>query len=530
MIASRPLAYYVAVAALLVVGFVLLLPVAAVYFWAFAADGVIAQESLFQLSRQVPLLMRSLAVGGGAATIALILGVCVGAAAMRATPFVRKVMGLACATSLLTPPYVFAIAWIDLWGPSGWFHYWAPMETMRPGDTVYSVPGAAIALAAAYYPIVAIATYVALRRVDHRWQEAASVSGRSSSYFTNISLPVIIRPIAAGFVVVFLLAIYDFPVHSLLQVNTYLVEIHAASEYHDYRAAALLSLPLVILASALLAGGNALIRPRHNYANSGIAREYSIPHSPRRIAWLCTGWAIILIASILPLITITIRAMPPSTFARLIETAWQELCTSVLLAATAATFIVLLGTMSATVLQHSRARAAANVISAVPFLISGPLLGLGLIAVYNHAGPLGLVYDSAAILLLAWVARYAFIAQWGIGAGVRGQAPSGCEAARVAGVSWVRMQLGVVIAQALPYIAMVWGAAFVLTFREIDTAVLVAPPGMTLASVRLFTLMHYGPDGYVMAMALTMSTVMIGVGVVIYGLFARWKRIPHART
>ena len=63
------------------------------------------------------------------------------------------------------------------------------------------------------------------------------MSGRSRFYFISISLPVIARPIAAGTVVVFLLALYDFPVHSLLQINTYLVEIYAASEYHDYRAA-----------------------------------------------------------------------------------------------------------------------------------------------------------------------------------------------------------------------------------------------------------------------------------------------------
>ena len=92
------------------------------------------------------------------------------------------------------------------------------------------------------------------------------------------------------------------------------------------------------------------------------------------------------------------------------------------------------------------------------------------------------------------------------------------------------MQTGVVIAQARPYLAMVWGAAFVLTFREIDVAVLVAPPGMTLAAVRLFTLMHYGPDGYVMAMALTMSLAVFAVGALPLVLAAQWKRMSNART
>jgi iron(III) transport system permease protein len=527
---SRPPSYYIAISALLFIAFILMLPVAAVYFRAGAADVSNGQESLFQLSRQLPLMLRSLTVAGGATAFALVMGVLVGVATSRAGTFARKVMVFACAASLLTPPYVFAIAWIDLWGPSGWLHRWAPDGPIVPGGTVYSVPGAAIALASAYYPIVVFAVYVALQRIDTRWREAASISGRSRDYFINIALPVIARPITAGAVLVFLLALYDFPVHSLLQVNTYLVEIHAASEYHDYRAAVLLSIPLVIIAAGTIAFGSAMLRDRGNYTDAGIARDHSMSHRSQGMVWLSVGWCVVLIASLLPLLAIAIRAMPPNTFVRLFETAWQELLSSLLLAATSAVIITIIGIISVIVLRHRRVRAAVDILSTVPFLISGPLLGLGLIAVYNRSGLAGGVYDSPLILLLAYTARFVFIGQWGIGAGVRGQAPSMSEAASVAGVSWMRTQLGVVIPQALPYIALVMGATFILAFREIDTAVLVAPPGTTLASVRLFTLMHYGPDQYVMAMAMTMSAVVLIAGAVFYYSFVEWRRFTGVRT
>ncbi len=529
MTSSRPLSFFFAASAFAIVGCVLLLPVGAVYVNALSAGNLTENDSLLQASRQVPLLMRSLTVALGAALAALILGVLVGLAASRAGRITRIAMGTLCAASLLTPPYVFAIAWIDLWGPMGWLYRWTPVETARLGETVYSVPGAALALAAAYYPIIAMAAYTAFRRVDRRWREAAAVSGRSRHYLLTIAIPAVVRPIAAGAVAVFLIALYDFPVHSLLQVNTYLVEIYAASEYHDYRAASLLSIPLIVVAAVSIACVRVLLRDRGNRSDAGIV----INHSDFDRAWggwVLLGWAVVAVGSVLPLMAVTTRAMPPVTFVRLFETAWTELATSLILAAIAATIITALGTLSWIVVQHPRLRALVDLLSLVPFLISGPLLGLGLIAIFNRAGPAGAVYDSAAILFLAWTARFGFIAQWGIGAGVRGQMPSGCEAARVAGVSWARTQFGVVIAQARPYLVLVWGAAFVLTFREVDTAVLVAPPGMTLASVRLFTLMHYGPDGYVMAMALTMSLAAFAVGALTTVVAAQWKRITDART
>jgi len=527
---SRPPSYYIAICALFLIAIILLLPVGTVYFRAGAAEDSPGQESVLQLSRQAPLLMRSMTVAGGATSLALLLGVTVGVVATRAGSFTKKAIGVACAASLLTPPYVFAIAWIDLWGPSGWLHRWAPDVPIVPGGTIYSVPGAAIALASAYYPIVAFAAYVAIQRIDTRWHEAASISGRSSDYFINIALPVVARPVAAGGVLVFLLSLYDFPVHSLLQVDTYLVEMHAASVYHDYRAAVLLSVPLVCGAAGLIALSTAMLRDRGNYTDAGIARHHSAPNRWQWIVWLCVGWCIILIASVLPLLAITIRAMPPNTFLRLFETAWQELLSSILLAASSAIVVTIVGIVSVIVLRHPRVRSAIDILSVVPFLISGPLLGLGLIAVYNRPGLAGAIYDSPLILLLAYTARFVFIGQWGIGAGVRGQAPSLSEAANVAGVSWMRTQMGIVIPQALPYIALVMGATFILTFREIDTAVLVAPPGMTLASVRLFTLMHYGPDSYVMAMALTMSAVVLTAGAVLYYSAAKWRRYTGVRT
>lgn len=521
MLAPRSISRRVLQAFLVCAIGVLLLPVLVVYARALTTNET-SDTSIFDAQRQATLLLRTLTIGAGAAALALAFGLAVGLAAHGMARFGRTVLAACCAVSILTPPYVFAVAWIDLWGPTGWLFRWSPVEMPTPGAVVYSVPGCASALAAAYYPIVAFAAYAGFRRLDPRWREAALIAGRSRAYFGRIALPILVRPIGASVLAVFLLSMYEFPVHSLLQVDTYLVEIHAAAEYHDYRAATLLSVPFVAAAILVLFLAGLLVRGEHPSDAGRTSRQEA-----RRGAFAVAGWCVVLFAGVLPLTVVAARAMPPQTFVQLFQTAWQELLWSTMLAAVAAALIAVLATLSAVVFRQQRTLAA---IAIIPFLISGPLLGLGLIGVYNRPGFPGFIYDSLGILLLAWTARFLFIGQWGIGAGVGGQPPGIHEASEVSGVSWWRTQLGVTIPLAMPYIAGAFGVAFILSFREVDTAVLVAPPGTALASVRLFTLMHYGPDGYVMAMALTMSAIAIAAGAVMYRIAAGWNRRTNARA
>jgi ABC-type spermidine/putrescine transport system permease subunit II len=52
--------------------------------------------------------------------------------------------------------------------------------------------------------------------------------------------------------------------------------------------------------------------------------------------------------------------------------------------------------------------------------------------------------------------------------------------------------------------------AFVLGFGEVGTSILVAPPGESTLPIRVYTLTANAPPGYVPALALFQSAIVLG--------------------
>ena len=82
---------------------------------------------------------------------------------------------------LLVPPYVAAVAWVDLLGPAGWLARATGLATVQgpsaiaPG-WVYSTPSAALLLGGCWFPLVGLAAWAALRRLPSSALEAARLA------------------------------------------------------------------------------------------------------------------------------------------------------------------------------------------------------------------------------------------------------------------------------------------------------------------------------------------------------------------
>lgn len=177
-----------------------------------------------------------------------------------------------------------------------------------------------------------------------------------------------------------------------------------------------------------------------------------------------------------------------------------------------ATLLAGLAFLQSALLGEGRRAAVLMLVELLPFAVTGPLLSLGLIALWNRDGLPGLVYDSTIIVVLACGARYLFIAAGILAAGSQRVNPRLYEAARVHGVSWWRAMFGITLPLQAPFLVACWGLTFVLAVGELDATVLVCPPGKTTLAIRLFTLMHYGPDAYVAALSLMTALVILCAG------------------
>jgi len=144
------------------------------------------------------------------------------------------------------------------------------------------------------------------------------------------------------------------------------------------------------------------------------------------------------------------------------------------------------------------------------FAIPSTVVGIGLIGAWNRPGPLGMVYGTPIMLLLADVARFLPVAALIIGASVRQLPISHEEAAAVSGAGWWRTARLIVWPQIRPGLLAAWVIAFVLSFGELGASILVAPPGLSTLPVRVYTLIAYTPSSHVATLALLQAAVACG--------------------
>jgi len=143
-----------------------------------------------------------------------------------------------------------------------------------------------------------------------------------------------------------------------------------------------------------------------------------------------------------------------------------------------------------------------------PLALPAPLIGIGLVSLWNR--PAGAaVYGSAAMPVLAALARFAPLAALLGAAFIRRLDPALEEAARVfsprlpalARVSLPLLRPGLLAAG---------GVVFALTLGEIGATLIVIPPGMQTLSIRIYNYLHYGATETVSALCLVAAALSLG--------------------
>ncbi len=474
-----------------------------------------AMAEVLREPRQWRLFLTTAAVAVGAAGISVLLGAPAGVTLGRMGPRPRRLLAGLLAVPLLIPPYITAVAWVDVLGRAGVLSRvltsWDATPTLvKP----YGVVATMIVIALTYFPVVAFAALIGMRRMDGRWEEAASLHVPWPRSFSGIVLPLVLPYIALGAGIVFLLALLSFSVPLLLQTPVYTVEIYTRfTSLYEPAAAVSHALPLAVFLLPLLVLWRWLARRQNQFSSPGARRPPA--NGSKSAAVFGATWCLCLgvLATGVPLAVLAWRAWPLDSFVEVWQTAGHEVAASLLLAVTTATAGVALAFFAGRSLGPA-GKLLALPIAMVPFIFSGPVLGLGLIRLWNHSGIAGAIYDSAAILVLASLGRYYVFAYGGVQTSLDHLHRGMEEAAAVHGAGFLRRSFCIALPAAAPGLVAVWGLLFVLTMAELDTAVLVSPPGWTTLPVRIFTLMHYGPSRLVAALCLTAAALtLLGAGL-----------------
>jgi iron(III) transport system permease protein len=498
--------------------------------------------------------------GGSAlvsAALALVLGAPFAILVERSRPGLQRIAWTLGLIVLMVPPYIAAEGWIVLLGPAGKIskplaillgfgpHSTDPVELARfvaPGF-VYTWPGVGVVMGGCFFPIVALAVASTLRRTDRRVFESARIA-QGAAGVRRLAAHIVVPPAMGAALLVFAATLTEFAVPQLLRVRTIGEAVYERIQEGELAGAAALSLPLlpmVVLAGAL--GAFILMRARvaSMAGLEGEVPKFGLEQAGRAGdigAGAMTICAIIpgLILPALSLIWLAVTARLPqasgigthkllraSGFVDSLRGAWDlahnDAVRTVWLACVAASLALIFAIVLVRLASRMGWGAMLGVLGA-GLAVPAPIVGLGLIALWDHDWTAA-IYGGPAIVLLAWFARFlplaVFLAQSALA-----RVPRELEgAAALAGRRPFARFLSVVLPNAAPGLAAAWLATYVLSATEFSATLLIAPPGSPLLAPSVVNLMRRGQDPeiaacqFLLLAVIALPLAVIGIGALL---------------
>jgi iron(III) transport system permease protein len=459
----------------------------------------------------VDALVTTLAVAGatvvGATAVAVPLAWLVSRTDLPGARLLRVVL----AVPYVVPPYLGAIAWINLANPTvGWLNRLAGNVVFD----IYTVPGMVWVLALFYYTFVYIGCLAALERMDASLEDAARMSGAGPLLvLRTITLPLVRPAVLAGGFLVFAASASAFGVPALvgapgrIQVLTTRVYAYVRGGGLDglYTGAAL-SVALLAIAVAAWVVAERLqgTGPVTTVGGKGTARS-RVSLGAWRWPALAGVLAFVLVVCVLPVIAVVLTSLMQVVG----DFRWSNFTldkyryvlftrpdtsrgffNSFVLASATATLAVVVGTVIGYVKGHPSRRASrvVDLAVALPFAAPGTIIALGLILVWSW--PLALI-DSLWIILIAYFAKHLSFAVGPITTAVRQTDNSLEEAARVAGATPAAAVRTIWLPLLRPALLAGWFLVFMPAFGELTMSILLVGPGTDTVGTVLFALQEY---------------------------------------
>lgn len=468
------------------------------------------------------LLLNSLAVGIGTTLLALVAGLLV-ALAVAAASRGRALLLCGAAACLALPPFLATNAWLDV--TADWRGLMSP-EVVERGSLFLT----ALTLASLLWPLTTFLVLGAWTKLQPELLEA-DPRLRGTRLLRGLLLPAARAELTVAAAVTLTLALANFTVPVLFQVRVFTEEFWIRfNTQFDLAGALHATWPLLLLPLGLfwLVRRREIVWPRLHGASIPPMLGRQLGGWRHGSLTFAVGWLLLSLAFPLARLAVTSRTwteLPGAVaagHAALLNTLLTALGT-----ATAVTLLALIGAIG-----HDRSSSAGTRLGSawigrlawVPFLLPGVFLGVALIALFNRPA-LSAIYQSLAIVFVALVVRYAAPGAMAIAAGVQATDPLLAAAASSLGASRWRVFCDTVWPQLVPSVVTAWYAVYLLCLWDVETVVLIQPPGGETLALRIFNLLHYGHGAQVNALCL----VMVGLAVAPLAAWAVGRRLTKPK-
>lgn len=454
----------------------------------------------------------------------------------------RGVLRIFALSPMLIPPFIGAISWIGLFGPSGVVNSLAQDLIGRPLWIIYGGDGVVVLLALHAYPIAYLLIAAALARIPAELEEAARASGAGGRRaLRDVTVPLLKPALISSFVLVTVSNLADFGIPALVG-SPERYETLATIAYRFVRSGTVenpveLAACVGVVLLAMVALGMFLIRSLSR-AGHTVEASYSTTTPLRlRRPWLLGGltWAFVLGITLLPLSALLLQALLPApgvdltwenltlnNFATVLQSPWTAEGTrlSLSLALGAAAITGVAGLAIGTVITRTGlpARGLLRTTSLLPMAVPGLIVAVGWLLLAPSLG----LYNSPWLILCAYVMSFLALVVQTIEAPLRSTSASLEEAARISGASPIRAFTDVSVRLAIPAAGAGALLVFLTAVRELTISALLLAPNAQTLGVAIFNLQQAGSYGSAAALSVLVTVAgLIGMGLITRRLHTR---------
>lgn len=427
----------------------------------------------------------------------------------------------------MTPPYIASMGWILFMQKRGLLQQLLP-KAVGCEKWFFTLAGLVIVMSLHVFPFMLTMLKNAMLNIPSSLEEAGAVFGAGfGSRLRKIFIPLLSGNYAIGALLVFVKTISEYGTPSTLGkrigFDVFTTEIHRYATVAPvaFGKAATLSSVLIGVCLCMWLLQNYITTRRIYNLVSGKGKRFTevkLPAVVNVLAWIYIVMVLVIAVgipyfSVISTSLIKLRgygfAKGNFTFQHYVELFTENtkginaLLNSFVLAVTAATICALLGTLIVLAVRRSkfRFRKVLEGVGLLPEMLPGIVLVIGIMLFWNQIYNVLPLYNTIGILVLAYVVLFLPYTIQYVTSSFSQVSGSLMAAGQVFGGSPVYIFRRITLPLIKKGVAAGWMMTFIISFRELVTASLIAPPNTLVVSTFIVREFEQGSVSVGMAMA-----------------------------
>lgn len=443
------------------------------------------------LDGRIPeLLWNTLSLTAAVTITSVLLGVILAWIVQRTDLPGRHIWSWILALPLVIPPYVGAVAYLIVLGPTGWLRDVWNKYSFLPGEfplDMYTFWGIYLILTLFTYPYVYLIVSAAMKRLNKNFEEVARSQGMNMwQVFWKVNLPLLRPAIGAGAILIALYVISDFGAIAMLRYMTFTSAIYYQMGSYDNISATVLSVVLIAITLIIL-WGEARLQRKNDYSQSasgGSSKPEVIPLGKWKIVTLLFLIFIFFIAVVLPIIVLVYWSVIGFQAGVMDSKFWIYAFNSLKVSGIAALISMIIA-LPIVYLKSRYPSVISKLIDKLAYsgyALPGVIVALGLVFVFNNT-PL---YNTFFLIIIAFIILFLPQAMQAQEASISLLSPRIDEAAQSLGQPPWKVMFTVILPSILPGVLAGGALVFVSSIKELPATLLLRPPGYDTMAIRIW--------------------------------------------